>query len=412
MIIKSIIDKRTPNRSGKYPVKIIISDKGKRKYITLGLFADISEFNDETGFFIVSAKNKENTQKNNLISTTLSQINDLVIQLRQNRKQITYESIINLYNELYGNVKEKEQVSFNEYFRKQIETKQGRTKEVYANTLKKIEKYFGNELSFEEINKSWLKAFIQKMRNEKINRKGDQYTGLSLNAQSINLRNIRAIFNEAIDDRIVSLDLYPFRKFTIEQEEVKHRAIPVEDLRKVFEYTGTESENFARDVAKLIFFLIGINGNDLFNLSEPQKGYINYRRSKTNRLYSIKVEPEIAELFDKFKGENNFLCFGEVFSTVNNFFRKVNGQTAYKNGEKIVLKRGLNTIGETLGIDKLTTYTFRHTWATIAASLDIPKDTIAAALGHGKKSVTDIYIDFDQKKIDEANRRVINYVFM
>lgn len=51
-----------------------------------------------------------------------------------------------------------------------------------------------------------------------------------------------------------------------------------------------------------------------------------------------------------------------------------------------------------------------HTWATLAAYLEIPKETIAAALGHGKKDVTDIYISFDQNKIDEANRRVIDYL--
>lgn len=59
---------------------------------------------------------------------------------------------------------------------------------------------------------------------------------------------------------------------------------------------------------------------------------------------------------------------------------------------------------------ELTTYWARHSWATIAASLDIPKETIAAALGHGGNTVTDIYIDFDAKKIDEANRRVIDWV--
>ena len=48
--------------------------------------------------------------------------------------------------------------------------------------------------------------------------------------------------------------------------------------------------------------------------------------------------------------------------------------------------------------------------ATIAAYLDIPKETIAAALGHGGNDVTDIYINFDQTKVDKANRRVIDYL--
>ena len=60
-----------------------------------------------------------------------------------------------------------------------------------------------------------------------------------------------------------------------------------------------------------------------------------------------------------------------------------------------------------MGLKELTSYWARHSWATIAASLDIPKDTIAHALGHGGNTVTDIYIDFDQRKVDEANRRVL-----
>lgn len=58
----------------------------------------------------------------------------------------------------------------------------------------------------------------------------------------------------------------------------------------------------------------------------------------------------------------------------------------------------------------LTTYWARHTWVAIAASLDIPKDTIAAALGHGETTVTDIYIGFDQNKVDAANRKVLDWV--
>lgn len=57
-------------------------------------------------------------------------------------------------------------------------------------------------------------------------------------------------------------------------------------------------------------------------------------------------------------------------------------------------------------------YIFRHSWATLAAELDIPKETISAGLGHEIGSdVTSIYIKFDQKKVDDANRRVIDYVF-
>ena len=60
----------------------------------------------------------------------------------------------------------------------------------------------------------------------------------------------------------------------------------------------------------------------------------------------------------------------------------------------------------------LSSYWTRHTWATIASELDIPKEVIAHALGHSwaNSTTTDIYIRFDNKKVDEANRKVIDYV--
>ena len=58
----------------------------------------------------------------------------------------------------------------------------------------------------------------------------------------------------------------------------------------------------------------------------------------------------------------------------------------------------------------MTTYWARHSWATIARSLRVSKDDIALALGHGAKTVTDIYIDDDMTFIDEANRKVLDWV--
>lgn len=58
-----------------------------------------------------------------------------------------------------------------------------------------------------------------------------------------------------------------------------------------------------------------------------------------------------------------------------------------------------------------SSYWARHSWATVAASLDIPKETISEALGHEIGSrVTSIYINFDRRKVDEANRRVLDWV--
>ena len=53
----------------------------------------------------------------------------------------------------------------------------------------------------------------------------------------------------------------------------------------------------------------------------------------------------------------------------------------------------------------------KHSWATIAAELEIPIETISTALGHKIGSgTTAIYIKFNQRKVDDANRKVIDYL--
>ena len=84
------------------------------------------------------------------------------------------------------------------------------------------------------------------------------------------------------------------------------------------------------------------------------------------------------------------------------------------------LNRGLRKFGPVIdGRGKmqpiepnLTSYWARHSWATYASELDITKDTISECLGHQYGSrITSTYIHFSQKKIDEANRKVLDYVF-
>ena len=57
----------------------------------------------------------------------------------------------------------------------------------------------------------------------------------------------------------------------------------------------------------LIFYLAGINAVDLFHLKEITNGFIEYRRAKTGRLYTIRVEPEAMEIIERYRGKNYLL---------------------------------------------------------------------------------------------------------
>jgi len=400
MNIKIILDTRTRrNKDGRHPVKIRFTSGTKASYVAMSMFALPEEWDEDTYFILKNKETREKYRRNNsILLKELERAEDLLYEL--SKKGLRNLQPAKFKAMFVGG--DKQTPSFLQYFTTFKDKQTGRTKDIYNNTLRKLRQYTTESPFFEDINLAWLQDFEKYL----------QHKGNSVNTISIDFRNIRAVFNNAIDNDIVGLQYYPFRKFKIKKEETEHRAIGADQLRKVFSYEGTESENWARDVACLMFLFIGINAADLFALDNINNGRISYRRSKTKRLYSLQVEPEMLPFLDQFRGENHLFNFEEQFSTVANFLKKVNGQSIVgKDGEKKVIKRGLNTIGEKLGISNLTSYVMRHTWATIAAELDIPKETISAALGHGKKSVTDIYIQFDRKKVDEANRKVIDYVF-
>lgn len=264
------------------------------------------------------------------------------------------------------------------------EKKQGRTKSVYLHTLSRMSAFDKHleSRTFADININWLTAFENYLAQ----------SSPSKNARNVHLRNIRAVFNDAIDDG--ENVPYPFRKFKIKPVATVKRNLTVEQLRELFNLDVEEHQRKYVDMFKLIFMLVGINVIDLTNLKAiSPNGRIEYYRAKTKRLYSIKVEPEAMDIINQYKGKEYLLNIRDTYNNHEHYIKRIN-----------LALQGLNLF---LGI---TTYWARHSWATIASSLDIPKDTIAAALGHGRNTVTDIYIDFDQRKIDEANRKVLDWV--
>jgi len=281
-----------------------------------------------------------------------------------------------------------------------------RTREIYRATAKKIRLYAeeqgadANAWTFEDITRSWLADFDAWLMN----------SSPSKNARNIHLRNIRHVCNVAVAEHITTF--YDFRGFSIKAVPTVKRSLSVEKLRQLFSLEVEQHQRKYLDVFVLIFCLIGINTIDLCHLrkSDVVDGRIEYDRSKTGRHYSIKVEPEAERLIALYSGEGDWLLdildryknFKDFAHRLNDNLKRMGGVEVGKHGKKE--RQPL--------FPRLTTYWARHSWATIAASLDIPNETIAAALGHGYGNrITAIYIDFDRRKVDEANRKVLDWVF-
>lgn len=285
---------------------------------------------------------------------------------------------------------------FADWFVKFMNYHQPRTRAIYQATFNRLRTWLGDglfRLSFDDICKDWCREFDEFLKQG----------APSPNSRGIHFRNIRAVINDAIDNEITTRN--GMRGFKIPKAATRKRNLSVEQLRKLIFAQDLEPWMVKyRDFFTLSFMLLGMNCKDMCELTELKNDRVEFNRSKTGKPFSIKVHAEARYLIEKYRGRNGLLLnFAESKKDYRMFYFRLSKALPR-------IKDALNHRDDGIVIDELTSYWARHTWATIAASIDIPRDTIKAALGHGQHDVTSIYIEFDMRKVDEANRRVLNYV--
>ena len=396
------LDARAVQKGQPAPLKLAITKKGETALLHLNVQLLTSQW-DKVAGKITNHPNK--LFLNTYINRRKLDVDTEILRLIENGNtcKMRAKDIKNFVNKRIAVGKEEmdipsEDELFASSFKHFADAKKESTKGIYMHTYRRMLAFDKDleERTFDDINKEWLTAFETYLAQ----------TSPSKNARNVHLRNIRAVFNDAIDDEITTC--YPFRKFKIRPVATPKRSLSVEQLRELFSYPVEEYAEKYLDMFKLTFFLIGINAVDLCNLKEiTQDGRVEFYRAKTGRLYSIKVEPEAAQIILRYHGNGQLLNMLDTYKSHKDYLKHLN-RGLQNIGKTTIGKHGAKCVKPLY--PSLTTYWARHSWATIAASLDIPKETIAAALGHGGNTVTDIYIDFDRRKVDEANRRVIDWV--
>lgn len=415
MLVKTsfYLDKRYLNIEGKANLKIALRRNGESAFIPTGAFLTPEEWDGSK----ILGNSRSVRILNSVIAGKKAAIDRAVLELGEAgaffQKKISEVCDLVLAETDPDYAIERGKRMRNEYAKingflavlaRFIDSKSNKgTRSIYEGTFRKIEEYCqsidinANSVLFEDITRKWLEEFqTHCLETEK------------QNTVAIHLRNIRTVFNIAIDEGITKE--YPFRKFKIRKEESRDKSYSASELREVFFhgcYPGGEQE--AVDMFKLMFCLIGINTVDLANLGKPIRGRIEYTRAKTHKFYSVKIQPEALEIIKRYEGKSHLLNILERCPNYKTYFNRLG-----KNFRKVGLVRvdGKKSIGKVLLPDACTG-SMRTSWATIAQSeLDIPRDIIAASLGHHTVDVTSTYLRTDwSKKVDEANRKVIDWVF-
>lgn len=376
-----------------FKVFFAITFKYKRFYIYTGL-----QTTEKFSGMIFPKSDKSAKAKTARLASLYADVENYVLS----HPNDTVEELKDHLKEVINGAKKSDTSSFVCYIRKIAETK-GRynTQRNYERVARAIEIY-DKDCTFESVDKKWIVSYIDHER-----RKGRKDNGIQTDIQIL-----KFVFNRAIEDEIT--DKFPFRGVSVKKEQTKKRCLSLEQLRAIRDFKLTGKKAMYRDCFMLSFYLIGINISDLLFLPKTslKNGRIIYKRNKTGKLYDIKVEPEAMEIIARHKSrkKDRLLSFlEEGDATITNTFANN-------------LTRHLRTIGEkerhsyyvtVHPIEEgITSYWSRHTWATMASELDIPMEVIGRSLGHSlwDNAVTSTYIKYDTKKIDEANRKVIDYL--
>lgn len=386
---KSKGDKKKP-----VPLKIAVNHRSGTGFIVLNIQLLPSQW-DKDECKIIGHPKKD--LLNRVAQTRMGQVNSILLELSAlNHGEVmtatelcrAIKSKLNPEENTTEKKPQEDPNTFLKWYDRFMTRKDGRTKGIYEATRRRLVAWLGKDklaaVKFEDIKVAWLEEFEDFLSKT-----------AGINANAIHFRNIRTVVNYAIDNEVTTY--YAFRRFKIRTETTRKRNYDIDTLRRIFKHQCAEEwQQKYLDFFKLSFMLVGINVVDLCGLGKITQGRVEYIRAKTHRPYSIKVEREAMEIIDRYAGTERLLNFCDTYANYRHFYNN--------------LCIGLNEIKEQLCLEELTTYWVRHSWATIARRLKISKDTIALALGHGGHTVTDIYIEEDLQEVDEANRKVLDYV--
>lgn len=312
----------------------------------------------------------------------------------------------------------------------------------------KGEKRFNTARTFEELHvclqkydPKFSKRLIPEISYDYVNSYYTHYIneGRKASGIGVNLRALRTLLNEAIKENVGSPETYPFSNqyatrtgkntfsiANISKEATRKRNIPAKYLKIFLEY---EFESISHMRCKGIFFFSffcgGINFVDMsklkksdiktaFNKEGQTIKYFNYVRSKTKEPIEIQLNEDIQAQID-------FLSQPHVNTAVEDYLLPIvtteglspeelhqHRRNKIKRVNKY-LKEMAEIMGFPEGLQDLSTYFARHSFAMQLYNKTGSIDMVSAALHHADTEITKVYLEsFGADEIAEISRGLLS----
>ena len=386
--------KYKPLKTGELPLKIRVCKDRKTRYINLGVSTKAEYWDFGKNQPKPTCPNRELIEK--LISNKISEVKSKIVELKSEDKEFSATTLVE-------NVSNPSKIiTVGELFRQHIHCLEEEKRTGYRlsiqqtyNSLLKFNKHL--DIPFSDMDCNWLRRYETWLRKQ----------NKSENTIGIRFRNIRKIFNLAMDMELVKSENYPFKKFKVSklyQETVK-RALSKGEILTVTDYPTAGKDFYTKLAINLFtfsYFMGGINFVDMAYLTERNviDNRLIYHRRKTGKLINLPMQQRAYMVLKEYKKSNEAYLFPILSS------RHKTEQQRLNRLHKVITKvnNALKSIGEELHIPiKLTTYVARHSYATVLKRAGVSTSIISESLGHSSEKVTQIYLDgFENSQIDKA----------
>ena len=230
--------------------------------------------------------------------------------------------------------------------------------------------------------------------------------GMVRNSISFYMRIMRAVYNKALRQKLVEQS-HPFTEVYTGIDRTRKRAVSESVISQLYKLKLTEDTPLAlaRDIFIFSYCTRGMVFVDIAYLKKEniQNGVICYARRKTGQLLSVRIEPSIQRIIDRYSSALSPYVFPILTSTeTKEAYEEY--QTAINNHNRL-----LRRLSKMLPAGcKLTSYTSRHSWATAARNHNVPISVISAGMGHTSEQTTHIYLTMlENSVIDDANQGLI-----
>ena len=395
--ILTVLDTRRAKKSGLFPIKIQVIYKRTQKYYATG--KELSQTDWEK---LADSKSRQFIDIRTDIQNSFEKIREVVQEL-DSKSEFSFDTLNNRLSK--GDI-----TTLDTFITNKIEAlrnnEQIGTAMFYENTLQSMRQFAGENILITSITPEWLSKYEKHML--KLDR---SYTTIGMYA-----RAIRSMLNEAKRAGIIKESQYPFGKgkYEIPASESRKLALTIQQIKQVVNFTdGNEATEKYRDLWFFSYLCNGINFTDILRLkySNIQNGEIAFTRAKTIRTSKVKKElyaiitPEIQAIIDR---------WGNTDHSPNAFiFPYLQGNESAeeeKNKIKDVVRRcnkKMKIIGESIGIKGISTYTARHSYATVLKRSGANIAYISESLGHNDLKTTENYLASFEREEREKNAKLL-----